>query len=1186
MPLINELLHRVAQASRGQYGGSVDAIEQVQRWERPAAVRVWRAWAEATGAFTSGNLQKASQWLNSAEATAVDIRDDVLIGELDLLWARILNQADEPRRALPHAQAAWTCWFGLACNALQALQQGNLPAMLEALTYPQKLELPEQKLFMEWLTDRASPNLHHAAAQVFGACKSLQYGAPALAVATDLRAWYRTTSEAGHLPPARMAPLVADLLRDVGNLHDALGEPQVALDTFEEARTMLTVAGVDANPAELRLLDFNIANQQAKLGQHQAAITKFEQVAAAFIDAGDEEPALRAHHAALVSRWSLGETADQLLGPVEDLLLKYEALLARHDGQMCSSELEQNLHMGNRLWISLASRALCGAVSAERFLFHIFANREGNTRAHTVWHQISAGNHSPEVLNQMSVLLARLGRELASEPAQLLVLSLESGVDEVLVLTLLAGNFPLGQRLVVERLEPLCVQALEALITQRREATMAIAAHAIAATSPASVAFEAACSAFWQTLPMQTRERLAAASTVYFLPEPGGDLDETPLELAHDGQGYLGLRKHVLRAASWRQLAQALAPNRIDINPTGRFGVVRGADIPVLGKLQKADDEVAMVEALARKRFDSVTHMVEPTAKAFLTALDGGLDVLHFTGHSYADEAGEYLVLRTHETVGVPELMGLRSHAAPVSVFCSCLVGLHRSTRRGLARGIASALLDSGAPAVVAAMVPLPDQVGLDFALALHFHAQTRSLSEAVKAARITLASRFHPATWGCFALFGQHDARLGQRVERPLPSWPALMLRCLATRGTEWRQPLEAALRNASELSPALAQQVLDLVELYVAARQGGAAPTPFDAAQLRLLGADGHLALQAAADLATALCTPDESHARHLVSRALLAQEVTDDNYFLIAAVDTGIRRGLLSVQDEVSTDLIQRAQYLLNWLNRSAAGLSLPRAAILALREQWSKTITFKLEEIADVPPEVFQAADAGDRNAMKEMVWNLKSRDASHEALASEQPWMYWLYRWMGADSDAAMADFCGVVDGAARAGRMGKPQAEALRTLFKRYVGPGEIEPEHVKAALQAFAGDEREITAIRLFSLCDHITSQEREVLKAEIEQGQALAKQQGATGLVAFLELQLGDQALKRGELLAAREQAEAALKVYSELAQHDVAYTQRRNLAAAFLYNVAQSSGDAKFQAKVLKEHRAKIEAYMAEQ
>ena len=238
------------------------------------------------------------------------------------------------------------------------------------------------------------------------------------------------------------------------------------------------------------------------------------------------------------------------------------------------------------------------------------------------------------------------------------------------------------------------------------------------------------------------------------------------------------------------------------------------------------------------------------------------------------------------------------------------------------------------------------------------------------------------------------------------------------------------------------------------------------------------------------------------------------------------------------------------------------------------------------MAGVSPEQFAAADAGDRNALKEMVWNLKAREASTEALASTLPWTHWLYRLMAADRPEAMADFCGVVDAADRAGRLQPQQADALRTLFKRHIGPGEIEPEHVQAALRQFEGQAEETAAIQLFQLYDRITSQEHEVPTAQLDAAIAEARAQGATGLAAFLQLQLGGRALGAGQPARARPLAEAALEAFIALEREDPAYTTRANLCAAFLYNVAGASGDEHFVARVLQQHRARIEAYIAAQ
>lgn len=1179
MPLISELLRRVAQAERGVYGAG-DPMQRVARWPAPAAVRAWRAWAEALGAADAGDLGGASRWLGTAESLLPEgaEADPVLQAEIDLLRSRVLLRADEPRRAMPCAQAAWRAWFGYARNALPALEGQSLPHLLQALIHPQRAEVPVRQLFMEWLNDRASPNLHHAAHQVFAACRGVHDGGPALALAAELRDWYRSSGESGGIPAAQMAPLVALLLRDVADLQDGLGDAQAALDGFTEARAMLQAPGVRGVDDELRQLEFNIANQQAKLGRHAEAIEAFGRCAEAFDAAGQAEPALRARHGALVSRWERGDDAALLLAPLEDVLRGYEQVVEGDESR--ADAARQNLLAGNRLWLSLASRQIGHAVSPRRLLQQLFAGREGDARSHTAWHEATSAGRAPPLLDPAGLLLARL----AHEPAHRLVLALESGVGELLALTLVGGDSPLADRLLVERLGDAAVQALQDLLAARREATLAIASRAMAVTAAPDPAFEAACAALWQSLPSRTRERLGAAATVTFLPEPGGALDETPLELLHDGQGYLGLRLGIVRAAGWRQLAQSLAPNFVDAAGRGRFALVRGADLPGLGVLARADDEADQVQERARERFADVQRLKEPTLPEFQALLQQGPDVLHFTGHSHADHAGETLVLRADAGAGVPELAAPRPHPAPLGIFCSCLVGLHRPTHRGLARGIAGTLLEAGAPAVVAAMVPLPDQVGHDFALALHFHAAGKPIGAAVQAARVTLARRFHPATWGCFALFGRADAPLLAPAEAPPPRWPALLARSLATRGAGL-PALQGALASDPDLPPALAGRALAWVAAVASGKPGAPVP-PLEDPALDGLSADAVLSLRAAHALAHGLGSGDPDQARTALRTVLPLQQAADDHYLLVALVDAGIRSGVLAVQDDGATRLVALAQSRLGWLSRSAGDLAPARAALEELLARWSKTLTMQAHELADVSPEVFAAADAGDRDAMKEMLWNLQTREASTEALSGSHGWMHWLYRMMAADDPRTMADFCGSVDADARARRLQPAQAGALRTLFKRFVGPGEIEPEHVEAALALFAGRAAETAAIRLLRLHDRITSQERPVAPAEIEAGIAEASAQHAPGVAAFLQLQIGARALAEGDVPAARSLAESALATFLALEREDPAYTGRANLCAAFLYNVASASGDDSFVQQVLRRHRARIEACIAAQ
>jgi hypothetical protein len=1177
MPLFAELLYAVGEASRGVYGGAPDAgFTRVERWDRPAAVRSWRAWAEARCAFRREDLHDCSRWLAAAERLAGPQPDEVCAGEMDLLWAEVWNHEDEPRRAMPRAQAAWHLWFRIAQNSLPVLSSGTLRALLDALTFPETFDMTDQQLFMEWLGDCAAVNLNRSAAQIFAACAGLKIADPALELAAELRDWYDRTSKLGGLQREQIAPLAASLLQQVANLHDKLGNAQLSLNTFIEARAMLADSNSDADDGELRRIDFNIANQLGKLGRHAEAVKEYKKVIQAFSGAGEEEPALRAQHALLLSQWEQLHDSSLVVDPLQQIILRYEMLLQQSESRRKQNEIHQNLNAANALWISVTAASLASAASPERFLYQVFANREGKANAHTLWQSARSDGNHPELLNQMSLLVSRL----SEETDELVILSLESGVGELFALTLRSGDLPLSARLEVDRLDSSAVDALLAALLARRDAAAAIASGEISAASSPNPQFHSACSDLWQKLPAKTRQRIAGASTIYFVPDPGNDLDEVPLELVHDGNNYLGLSKVIVRASSWSQLAASFSRNRVDNFPTGRIAIVRGGDSLQLGALRLADQEVTAVETRAAKTFTKIDVLREPSSAELLSLLEEGVDVLHFTGHSFADQAGEHLILATGTGIGVPEFDSPRSTPAPISIFCSCLVGLHRKTLRGRARGIAASLLAGGSPAVVAAMVPVPDQVGHDFAVAVHFHAQTRPIGEAVRAARVTLARRLHPATWGCFALFGRHSPSFLARASAPPLTWPVLLVRCMATRGAAWRQEFESAVAMDTALDPSLRKRLLALLNTFAGKRKATRLPRVNDEIT-RNLGAEARLALEAAEALAEATASRSEDAARDLISRALLIHQITEDNYLLVSVVETAIRTGVLLVQDESGEALLNQAIIRAGWLSHSAAALQEPLNALHKVRERWNTQITMQAHENAGVSGELFQRADQGDRDAQKEMVWNLMAQSASLEARTSDRPWTEWLYREMGAGSREADADLCGAIDAAARSGRLPADSAEALRTLFKRYVGPGEIEPEHVEAALALFADQREERRAVQLFQLYDRITSQETPVSSDEFAWGVAEAAAAGASGLVAFIELQQASRALEAGNIESSRELALDAVARFASLTE-DPVFQERMNLAAALLYSVAERSGDPTFRNFVLMAYQKNIEAY----
>jgi hypothetical protein len=129
MPLFNELLHRVGEASLGVHGAR-DPVERLERWERPASVRGWRAWAEAERAFAKDDVGACTRWLEACERLPLEQPDSQRKAEVDLLWARVWTRLEEPRRALPHAEAAWHAWFGIAKNPAEHISTASVQALL------------------------------------------------------------------------------------------------------------------------------------------------------------------------------------------------------------------------------------------------------------------------------------------------------------------------------------------------------------------------------------------------------------------------------------------------------------------------------------------------------------------------------------------------------------------------------------------------------------------------------------------------------------------------------------------------------------------------------------------------------------------------------------------------------------------------------------------------------------------------------------------------------------------------------------------------------------------------------------------------------------------------------------------------------------------------------------------------
>ncbi|MBO3749816.1 CHAT domain-containing protein [Streptosporangiaceae bacterium NEAU-GS5] len=323
---------------------------------------------------------------------------------------------------------------------------------------------------------------------------------------------------------------------------------------------------------------------------------------------------------------------------------------------------------------------------------------------------------------------------------------------------------------------------------------------------PPSPALRQAAAQAWLSLPAPARAALLAARTVIYLPSPAANLDRLPLELLlHDG-GWLGETHVVARCPSFEYLEEVLAPNARRRRPPARATVAHVAPIERLGALEEA-------EADARTAMRAAPLLgLEPRSRQITTA-DGlrelftGTALVHYVGHGFASELGEWLPVSHDRGVTPSEVSWADDQDAPVVFFNACLLGRVRHIAGGRQKGWAVTLLKHGSPAVIGALDAVPDAACAAMAREIYRAAWRAPLGEALRLARQRFgASGYHPLIAGAYVLHGDPYAMLsrasgaaGPRAAADLTTrWPAHLTRYLATGEPAHRDLLLAALHDA----------------------------------------------------------------------------------------------------------------------------------------------------------------------------------------------------------------------------------------------------------------------------------------------------------------------------------------------------------------------------------------------------
>jgi hypothetical protein len=802
--------------------------------------------------------------------------------------------------------------------------------------------------------------------------------------------------------------------------------------------------------------------------------------------------------------------------------------------------------------------------------------------------------------------LGLLDRRLGRLPGTLLLLA-EPGVSGW-VLVALRGTGGGEDRAAVARGDAELTIAAQALMDAYGEAARSIIAREVSETDLDPAPLEAAAAEFAAAIPEPIREAVSAATTVFWSPSAAGGGDALPFELVPIAERPIGLDRAVVRVPSLRILADILAPNRFNMQPDSTAVVVCAGEVAGLVSLPDVGREVDGAQrGMTALGLDS-RALEAPSADEMIAVLGAGGRLVHYIGHGVADGAGEQLLLGPGASLRAQALDGTLPTRAPFGYLSACLVGRSRPISGGGQKGFAVALLEAGAPGVIAATFEVPSHLCAPVARAFHAAATTSPVGEAIRRSREALAGKgWHPAAWGAFALWGDPAAAVAaslpaQGSGQETLDWPSLLTRALACRSDHYERACLDAIATAAKSREADAD-VLAAVSTAVAAHDADEVSRWIDevarfdlegAAALRLMVADARLGERG----------EQEDLLREVGTALGLALRLSDSYAFLRFAAHHG----------SVNTWMVERVR-LLNEAERRLAYLAADAEALSAVADELRAeldglrgSLIMDAPSLLGVDPELFARADAGDEEAMREVTRQVVMsegsasadlldvasllgvdpelfarveagdeeaiREMTREVLMSEGSWstvlrgaLGWraaMLRYIGTGSPQSWADMLRSIENDRASGALEPKLAAALDTLAADFIGPGMAPASAYKGVRDALGDDQADRLAVDAFELYDEFHSDRDNFDMMHAQAGQAVGELLGDDGVISCFLLIESTQWARAGHVAHAMPPALRGLSLVYKLHATDPNYRDQLRLAATNARNFATYLGD----------------------
>jgi hypothetical protein len=356
-----------------------------------------------------------------------------------------------------------------------------------------------------------------------------------------------------------------------------------------------------------------------------------------------------------------------------------------------------------------------------------------------------------------------------------------------------------------------------------------------------------------------------------------------------------------------------------------------------------------------------------------------------------------------------------------------------------------------------------------------------------------------------------------------------------------------------------------------------------------LRSLGAEGYLATWA---LSTLGClrfgssdeTDSEGQRLRWISSLLSVQELLVDSYLLVATVVEMTKLSGFAATTQEQRRWLKRANRGLQWLTADGPLLDRARETLSRWDDMLRTSVIVDVQGLSGVSAETYQAADAGDRQAMKKILRNMWTRDATVEAISSPLPWADWMLRMIGAGTPQSIADLFGVIDQMRKRSRLTDIEADALDRLLEQYIGPDEVDETTARTVLDTFAGAEREHRVLELFMTHDQLASHERPVPISEVQRAVTQADELGSLAARTYFAGVWCEKAAQLGAVESAVAELWNVLGQLETLADEDPEFSDRIGVTALLLRQLCQQTNDARGIAIIDASYMDAMQAYLA--